>query len=453
MRNHFKLTLLGLSFFVVAGCAAPVDLLITSTPPTSIAIATTETVPILTVAPSPTFTPTETPTPSPFPVIPVAQACVSNAQNQFTNHAQGVLVFYAFDENENRVIALFDPKSMFTNNLTGPGLIFTMVGVSPDREKLLYEYEYEYACFDLMCGDYRLVITDYSGKIVEDFDNGFNDDRWDYYNWVNDETLRVVKTSHDQVFPRSFNPFTKEYEQLRTDWPDSYKEKGLDWSLDNRAIKSLYYIGANIVYDPTLTRVVYPKKGQIVSLINVEAEQELASIQLPKWGRLPRWSDDGQNLVLVASANPDTTTGQDEFFIVSRDGPEFRRLTTLTEQFDTVHISDYAWSPDGKQIAFWLNTEAEDPTVEGTQSELAILDIETGEITTLCIQGISAKMTHAILITHTQPVWSPDGSQIMFAQLASNRLGYNVLVVDLTTNTAFKVTTNKEPIGWMTKEP
>lgn len=337
--------------------------------------------------------------------------------------------------------------------LTGPGPIRNIVGVSPDRKKLLYEYDYK---------DYtRLAITDSSGKVINDFAAFFDGDYADYYSWLNNQTLRVVTIDiyDNEVKPISYFLEKRSYKSLSEKLLDFHANQikdnfYLDWGIDTRAIQSLNFGGANIIYDPTLLRVAYPKNGQVVSLTDVETEQELASIQLPQWGRLPRWSDDGGHLVLIASTDPNAAPGHDEFFIVSRDGPEFKRLTYLTNQFEKVHISEYAWSPDGKRIAFWLNTTADDPMLEGTQSELAVLDIESGEITRLCIEGISAPMRHEIQMTHTQPVWSPNGSQIAFAQLDSSRANtYNVLVVDLETQIAFKVATNKEPIGWMVKEP
>ena len=327
-----------------------------------------------------------------------------------------------------------------------PGELMKTIGVSPDRRYLLYEYDSGTE------DEYRLAVIDDQGQVIKDFDNRYKQERWDYYNWQNSEEIRVVKTSQDGVFPRIFSLFVENYSVLSTELENSYKGKGLDWGFDNRAIETLYYNGANILYDPTITRIIYPKKDQLISLIDVTTGQELASIQLPGWGRLPRWSDDGQNLAIVASADATFSQRKDEFFIVSRDGPEFKRLTHLTEKLEMVHISEYAWSPDGSQIAFWLNTEADDPNLEGTQSELAVLDIASGEITKLCIKGISAPIRSdpMPMMTRTQPVWSPDGRQVVFTQLNPSLTNtYDVLVLDLETKTVFKVTSNKQPVGWM----
>jgi Tol biopolymer transport system component len=383
---------------------------------------------------------------------PIIERCVVSNQN-LPGVNQGVLVLYQLDTNLDRTIFLYDMTISREKILSPLGWISSVGSVSPDRHYLLYEY-------DSGTDDgNRLVVVDYAGTVIRDFDNRvLPESWWDYYQWQTNDTLRVVvlDLGKRRALPRLYNITTEDYMPLKTDWPYVYKGENLDWGLDREAIRFSSSDGANIVYDPAITRVVYPKRGQTVSLTDVETGQELASIELPLWGRLPRWSPDGQNLVLIASMDPKAAPGHDEFFIVSRDGPEFKRLTHLTEKLETAHISEYAWSPDGSQIAFWLNTEAGDPTLEGTQSELAILDVASGEITKLCIQGISAPIRSdpMPLMTRTQPIWSPDGRQVVFTQLNPSLANtYDVLVLDLETKTALKIASNKQPVGWMINAP
>ncbi len=452
--NNKKFASIIFAVFILAGCSAMVG---------SLGVVSTETLtpsPVLSVEPVDTSTklpaatafPSETLVPTPVPAQLMLQACIGQSDSPAKMSAQGVLVLESFDLASLTSTGFFySMEKRILNPLSTPGRFVYSVGVSPDRTKLLYQYDSQTA------SEYRLAITDSQGKVLKDFDDRILPESWwNYSAWQSANTLRAVilDLGKRRVLLRLYNFQTEEFTPLKTDWPNLYKGDTLDWGIDALAIKVSSSDGANIVYDPSITRVVYPKQGEIVSLTNVETGQELASIQLPQWGHLPRWSDDGQNLAIIGSPKLGTATGQDEFYIVSRDGAEFKRLTYLTNQFETVHISDYAWSPDGKQITFWLNTTAKDPTVEGTQSNLAILNVATGEITDLCIQGISVTMGHEVQITHIQPVWSPDGSQIMFAQLDPVKAkSFNVLIVDLKTKTAFKIASNKEPVGWMLKEP
>ena len=250
---------------------------------------------------------------------------------------------------------------------------------------------------------------------------------------------------------RILNPFTQEYAPLRTDWYGVYAPKNtaenklVHWKFDNHATEFGYIHGANIFYDPSLTRVLYPKDNNVVSLVDVENETEIASAQFEDWGKLPTWSPDGQFLSIVSHEG-----NADEFYLISRDGGEFQKITNLSEELNFGSISEVVWSPDSKQIVFWLNTipgELED----GAQSELAILDIRSRQVTRLCIPGISNYAYEPWSMNHPEPIWSPDGRYIMFTQWDDPAAPkkYNVLVIDTETGNVEKISENTAPIGWM----
>lgn len=367
-----------------------------------------------------TLIPTSPPTlqPSETPVLSqeISEACVQlDLDNKSQIPLKGVPVFTNLSSDLVESIYLKDLEHLNTKLITNVGPLKNFWGISPDRKYLLYEYD------TLSSEECYLAITDASGQTLKEFDNRFPNDPYsaDYYNWQNDENIRVVRSFTSQesfkIFPKIYNPFTGDYWALKTDFRD-YVAEELDWGLDWIAHSTGFFEGTNLVYDPSLTRVLYPKKGEIVSLTDVETGNELASIHLPNWGRLPKWSPDGKYLTLIAG--PNTYIAKDEIYMVQRDGSEFKRMTYLSNTFTQSGISDLAWSPDGTRIAFWAHTDPGDPDAEGTQSELMLLDIQTGEITNLCIQGISA-ITHlneVVLFASLEPVWSPDGNQIMISQ-------------------------------------
>ena len=196
-------------------------------------------------------------------------------------------------------------------------------------------------------------------------------------------------------------------------------------------------------------RVLYPRDNGVISLVNVENETELASTQFEDWGRLPNWSPDGQYLSIVNHEG-----NADEFYLISRDGNEFQRITNFSEELDFVSISESVWSPDSKQIAFWLNTEAGEQKA-GAQSELAILDVATMQVTRLCIQGISISAPKPWQMGHPEPIWSPDGKFIMITQWDDPAAPkkYYVLVIDTETGFIEKISENTAPVGWMASEP
>lgn len=413
-------------------------------------------------------TPTLIPSPTPISHKELLQTCItSDKTNKAKIALHGIAVFDNLVpisvENAIETIYLRDLEKSNIKALPTQGPFENFFGISPDHQKLLYEYG------SLSNNDYRLIVADSSGKTLADFDNRLNGGRWDYFNWQDNESIRVVQHEPNMVIPGLYNPFTQEYKSLRTDWPDIYVGDRLrNWKLDDPAIAVGDNEGANIVYDPYITRVVYPKNGEIVSLTDVETGKELASIHLPHWGKIPRWSPDGKNLVLIASTKADSAEALDEFFIVSRDGSEFKQLTYLSDIFEQITIVKYAWSPNGKQIVFLFNpdtvfnTEYTQPEDIELQSEMAILDVNTGAVTTLCFPSISVETylyggAGAVNFVHLQPVWSPDGNQIMLAQWnadsSAKKRKYSVWVVDLPSLKAVKIDENRQPAGWMAMIP
>lgn len=415
--------------------------------------------------------PEATHTITPVPVPPVLTNCIGTTTEQPTMMLEGVLLLKGTEITgfiEGGTLPVYKNFGYLMNlenkqlNIFGsPGRLSLIIGVSPDRTKFLYSYERNDDNPINARDNFRLVVANTDGETLADFSERAEDYWWDYYSWLNNDVLRTVDIEYqdDKLLLGTFNPISNEYILLKTDWEGYYNRKGPDWFIDKEAIDTMIYNGANVIYDPTLTRVLFPQKLGQIALADVETGKILGTFQplqlgggrTPLWGRIPRWSDDGENLAIIISEDPARPLESDEFYYVSRDG-NFQRLTQLTQDHHTVSISEYAWSPNGKLIAFWLNTETKDPTIEGTQSNLAILDIETGQVTDLCIQGVSALMQKEVLLSRFQPVWSPDGKQIMFSQLNLNKTNsYDVIIVDLKTKTAWVVASDKQPVGWMVK--
>lgn len=418
-----------------------------------------------------TVIPTSTPPPTPIPVI---QECVSISPKPSSDLTKGVLVLrgekttgYVDGQAIDNVIGyLFDLESKSYRYISPPGKLARLDDVSPDRTKILYSY--------IQQGDdatYRMVIADFMGNTLADFKeiNQLEGQQLDYYFWLNNQALRTGGKDYmnGRVMLGILNPFTNEYKILKNDWENYYGKEGADWFVDTEAVQLGIYNGANIIYNSTLTRVIYPQSDGQIALADVATEKILGVYQppqpggnqLPLWGRLPRWSNSGENLLIIFSEYPTRPQDSDEFYLVSQDGT-FQRFTQLTQLYDTVRITEYAWAPNGEKVAFWLNTVAGEFNEEKPLSSLAILDMKTRQVTNLCIQGISAYPVindPNIIVPprhpEFRPIWSPDGKQIMITQPDPNNAdGYNVVIVDLETKTAWIVDSNKHPIGWMVDE-
>jgi Tol biopolymer transport system component len=101
-------------------------------------------------------------------------------------------------------------------------------------------------------------------------------------------------------------------------------------------------------------------------------------------GSPPQWSPDGDTIAVI-DAN------QDICLYPSAGGA--RRCLNVQP------ASQPVWSPDGRSIAY-----IDDPVNAGLQADVAVLNIETGEITRVT--------THSM--NDADPRWSPDGAWLAF---------------------------------------
>lgn len=414
---------------------------------TPVTIATSESEPSITVTAANTLQPTATvvaETPSPASLPQVKTQCTDDTQESQPLDLEGVIVLaktgYQLDFSPGFYMMNADSQNIFyTNDLSIVEI------VSPDGKHLVYNY-------DTPSGEKEYIgVIDSNGKLLTEF-TPYYDLLWAaYFSWQNERELRIVTNNLNQVYVHVVDPFTQELTLLKTDWEETYRpddpfnDSVATWKFDRDATSRYYVYGANILYDPTLTRVLFPKEGGEVVLIDVPSGEELAHANFVDWGSLPSWSPDGEFLTIV---NREGTV--DNFYLVSRDGEEFQRITDFATELDFVSISEYTWSPESQQIAFWLNVEDGDEE-DGAQSELAILNIVTWQVTRLCIQGISSIAYEPLSMNHPEPIWSPDGRYIMITQWEDATVSkkYYVLVVDTETGSIEKISENTAPIGWM----
>lgn len=397
--------------------------------------------------PQPTAT-VITPTLSPTPLPQVKTQCAASEQESPSLDLEGVIVLsktaHQLDFSPGFYLMNADSQHIFhTDNLS----IVEMV--APDGKYLAYTY-------DTPSGIKKFIrVLDSNGKLVTEFEPYYDRIWAHYFSWQNEQQLRIVTTNFNDVYVHVINPFTQELTLPKTDWEGAYRpdepfrDPVADWKFDRKATEISYVYGANILYDPTLTRVVFPKDGGDVALVDVQSGEELAYANFVDWGSLPSWSPDGEYLTILNREG-----SVDNFYLVSRDGKEFQRITDFSSEFDFVSIPGYTWSPDSQQIAFWLQLE-EDGQQDGTQSELAILDVSTRQVTRLCIQGISSVAYEPLSMNHPEPIWSPDGRYIMITQWDDPDAPqkYYVLVIDTETGSVEKISENTAPVGWMVNAP
>ncbi len=126
-----------------------------------------------------------------------------------------------------------------------------------------------------------------------------------------------------------------------------------------------------------------------------------------------------------------------ELIRVSLSG-EKERLSYLTTTY-FARQSDWVLSPDESKIAFWLSIYQDDKYI--VADELAVLDIESGEVTNYCISGFYP------------PIWSPDGTKILINQSRSSPSTYTIL--DLEEGIVVPIIEDQDVYidGWMLSMP
>jgi Tol biopolymer transport system component len=179
--------------------------------------------------------------------------------------------------------------------------------------------------------------------------------------WLADGSQLLIHTvKHDIFIVSTSNPT---FPRVDTSWDFSQvlKESGLLWSPD----------GMSILYTKA-------EGGKGLDLYLINAPGQAPSIILSSIISLigPRWLPDGQHFSVVID---------DTFRVFDRDGRNYRDLPIATSQ-----MFDFAWSPNGKQIAFSDFTHTY--IVEANTGR----PVDTGGFPRECIQ----------------PTWSPDGLYI-----------------------------------------
>jgi hypothetical protein len=312
--------------------------------------------------------------------------------------------------------------------------------VSPDGKHIMYQH------YSARTQEQRLVIATADGQpiwsqIIDSY----------YWNWFDNQRLVglvVPENSTPSLF--LLNPFSGERQELRVDYPDSrlFLANNVRWQYTN---------GGLPIYDPTLTRVIYPEcdsqclnrlTGWPIALWDIEADQVVARIMtMDVYGNTPLWLPDGKQFIIATKVDPnDPHPSANEFFTMSRDGL-LRQLTHFMDDYEQVNIPDnYVLSPNGKLLAFWI--VAKPSEYEGAR--LAVMETATGRAINYCIQG-DPLLDMAILSNNlVDPIWSPDSSQLLvISHNPQDQVPWRTILVDLERGYAARFGEDAEPVGWM----
>lgn len=217
-----------------------------------------------------------------------------------------------------------------------------------------------------------------------------------------------------------------------------------------RALKNTEVNESEPKFSPDGKQIAFTRGGQIW-LCNLDGSDEIQLTNLYTGASGMIWSKDGKKILFVSSVYPDCTTQEcneqkdkaaeeskvkakiftelmykhwndwrgekrSHLFYMNLDSKEIIDLT-LNSVFDVPPIAlgssvDYAFSPDGSEIAFAMNTDK----VLATSTNNDVFIIKTNEIKAGNVTPY--KKISVSLGNDNQPVYSPDGNYIAFRSMA-----------------------------------
>ena len=124
---------------------------------------------------------------------------------------------------------------------------------------------------------------------------------------------------------------------------------------------------------------------------------------------VPRWSPDGQQIVFVRTAPPGHDFQKRHIFIMNVEGTNIRQLTPPISGRD-IHPS---FSPDGENIVFSRFLQI------NKRVNVCVMNLKTGLVKTISDYGVN------------RPDWSPDGKHIVYAGISRAGVsGANIWIME-----------------------
>ena len=189
--------------------------------------------------------------------------------------------------------------------------------------------------------------------------------------------------------------------------------------------------------------VIYKKGNRGIAMWDLYNQKELFQIDTQDpYSDGPRWSPDSEEIAIDMSMELENNKIQEELYIVNMEG-KVTRLTDFGAQYSHVKISSYHWSPNGENIAFWVNLNE-----NSRFYHLAVVDRVSGKIT--LFKNITA--VSKFLGPIEKPVWMPNNREL-FVTNAIDESNYQVLWIDLSADLGVVIEENSIPLGWMTGMP
>jgi len=367
-------------------------------------------------------------------VDPVENRCVKTVPIEwFSLDVNGFLLMYSVDP---YVPYLSDLLNSNKKELRfEPGIAPYDIIVSPDRKLVAMTM----STIAPPSQTTKLLIADTAGVTQKEF--VWKSEWGRIAAWLDNHRVLIAKQADLQL--SIYNPETVilldintgQGVEIQATYPDLNHVEYVNWNL------------INYMYSPDFTRVLYPTSrvdpGYVnyVALWDIANEQVLATLPVElSETSLPQWSPDGSRVLISGLASKpgeksSAWRGQ-ELFTIDANG-KVTRLTHFTDYYPgNITIEDYTWSPDGQNIAFWLQTE------QMNDPQLVTFNVSSGKAINHCI---SALPFHSA----SRPIWSPLGDYLVIDHPKPGTDVSQTLLMNISQNAVTQIGESVTPVGWM----
>lgn len=327
--------------------------------------------------------------------------------------AEGVVIIGDFTEKAGvGELMMLTSKDDQLLPLLGAPTFGGMEGTSLDSKWLVYDH-----ADDEIEGD--LVVLSSDGQVHSLIDW---EDAWGIVKWLDHERLVIIHLDESPISSDILNPFTGHRQILSLSLPSPWIPP--DW------VPGRW----KVVYDPTLTRVVYMREvGLTKSFVLWDLPNNEELWRLDKYSTSifsPVWSPDGTQLAIAALNEKQDDWDRFELFISDRDGLATQWIDLKGSYIDSL-IKEVKWSPDGRYIAIAPIPE----------KPFLILDTVAQQLLDFCITANAQ---------YDRIHWSPDSTQVIVP-----RWGHPSIVVDIKNKAAAQIVIDDDfrPVGWLTAVP